>query len=197
MDANRYGGWLDAVINKIRIIGGQWRSRLISFEDAPGLRPTPGRLRETLFNWLQHDVVGSECLDLFAGSGALGFEAASRGAARVVQVELNSRVCACLGGNRDVLNASQIKVVNQNVESYLNGLCGEKFDLVFMDPPFGKAYVEKTCQQLEMTGCLSEYAKIYIEAEKSLELQDVPIDWALLKSSKAGDVVCYLYQRKS
>ena len=121
--------------NKLSIIGGNWRSRKISFEDAEGLRPTPARVRETLFNWLQYDIIGSRCLDLYAGSGALSFEAASRGAKSVVQVENNPVACRCLKTNALALKAEQIKVVQMDAFRYLAG-DAQAFDIVFVDPPF-------------------------------------------------------------
>ncbi|MGZ5576896.1 MAG: RsmD family RNA methyltransferase, partial [Methylobacter sp.] len=108
--------------NKLRIIGGDWRSRQLSFVDAPGLRPTPARVRETLFNWLQYEIVGKNCLDLYAGSGALGFEAASRGAKSVIQVESNAQACRHLRDSALALSAAdRIKVVQSDVLRYLDG----------------------------------------------------------------------------
>ncbi|WP_426992024.1 RsmD family RNA methyltransferase [Methylomonas sp. CM2] len=104
--------------NRIRIIGGQWRGRQILFEDAPGLRPTPSRIRETLFNWLQLDVAGSRCLDLYAGSGALGFEAASRGAKEVWQVENHPNACRWIRDNAGTLAASSINLVERDVSTF-------------------------------------------------------------------------------
>jgi len=125
------------VKNKLRIIGGDWRSRQLSFVDAPGLRPTPARVRETLFNWLQYGIFGKQCLDLYAGSGALGFEAASRGAKSVIQVENNVQACRCLKDNALTLSAAdRIKVVQSDVLRYLAG-DAQAFDVVFLDPPFG------------------------------------------------------------
>ncbi|MDP1665373.1 MAG: 16S rRNA (guanine(966)-N(2))-methyltransferase RsmD [Methylobacter sp.] len=124
--------------NKLRIIGGDWRSRQLSFVDAPGLRPTPARVRETLFNWLQYEIFGKQCLDLYAGSGALGFEAASRGAKSVIQVENNVQACHCLKDNALALSATdRIKVVQSDVLRYLAG-DAQAFDVVFLDPPFGR-----------------------------------------------------------
>ena len=180
---------------RLRIIGGQWRSRIIHFEDAPGLRPTPARLRETLFNWLLLDVQGSACLDLFAGSGALGFEAASRGALRVVQVESNPKVCERLRQNKANLQANQVDVVMRDVDVFLGRYFGESFDLVFMDPPFAKALLPEACRQLDLSGCLGQHAKIYVEAERTLKILDVPENWFLIRNSSAGDVSCFLYQR--
>lgn len=181
--------------NKLRIIGGVWRSRQIVFDDAPGLRPTPDRVRETLFNWLQADVVNSRCLDLFAGSGALGLEAASRGAKRVVQVESNIGVCRNLRDNIVKLAASQITVVAMDVERFLLEPV-ESFDLVFLDPPFAKNLAAPACRQLALSGCLSANAKIYVETERGSSLNDMPPDWRLLKDKVAGDVRFSLFQRQ-
>lgn len=180
--------------NKVRIIGGEWRSRQISFDDAPGLRPTPGRVRETLFNWLQADVVNSRCLDLYAGSGALGFEAASRGAKRVVQVESNSKTTQKLAENCRALNASQIQVVQHDVIQYLKNK-GEQFDLVFLDPPFGLGLIQETCWLLNHGEWLGACAKIYIESEPYLEQSHIPDGWRLLKQKSAGEVAFYLFQK--
>ena len=136
--------------NKLRIIGGDWRSRCISFIDTPGLRPTPARVRETVFNWLRNDIIGSRCLDLYAGSGALGFEAASREAKSVVQVENNSLACKALKDNASTLAATQIKMVQADVLQYLSG-AAQEFDVVFIDPPFAMDLVVQTCLLLEKT----------------------------------------------
>lgn len=163
--------------NQIRIIGGEWRSRQIVFDDAPGLRPTPSRVRETLFNWLQADIYGSRCLDLFAGSGALGFEAASRGAKLVVQVEDSAGNCKRLRENIARLAAGQIQVVQQDAAAYLAGPA-QAFDLVFLDPPFGQGLLESACRLLESQGWLKDYAKIYLESEKNWQTADLPANWA-------------------
>lgn len=180
--------------NQLRIIGGKWRSRQISFEDAPGLRPTPSRVRETLFNWLQADVHGSRCLDLFAGSGALGFEAASRGASAVVQVESNPLVYKKLKENVSKLMAANVQVILDEAHSYL---CSEpiQFDLVFMDPPFGKNYLVDVCCKLESGGWLTDNAKIYMESEPGIDLTAIPQSWEMQKSKKAGEVMFYLFRR--
>ncbi|MDD2759728.1 MAG: 16S rRNA (guanine(966)-N(2))-methyltransferase RsmD [Methylomonas sp.] len=179
----------------LRIIGGQWRSRVIAFDDAPGLRPTPSRVRETLFNWLQADVAGSRCLDLFAGSGALGFEAASRGAKQVVQVENNPRTCQNLEENAAILQAGQIEVVQADVLFFLQS-CRASFDVVFLDPPFAQGLVPPICCQLDRSGLVAPYGKIYIETERALKLHDLPDTWRLLKHKVAGDVGYNLYQRQ-
>ena len=180
--------------NKIRIIGGEWRSRQITFIDAPGLRPTPGRVRETLFNWLHYDIPGSRCLDLFAGSGALGFEAASRGASQVVQVEHNQEACRQLHENCVHLGAHQIKVINSDVFRFLAGN-SEPFSVVFLDPPFAKNLALQTCQWLEDKNWLTKTAKIYVETESNLALNGLPDNWRLLKQKKAGEVGYQLFER--
>ncbi len=181
--------------NKLRIIGGKWRSRQLPFADVPGLRPTPARIRETLFNWLQYDIAGSQCLDLFAGSGALGVEAASRGVKRVVQVENNSSACCLLKANAVLLEARQMQIVKQDVFRFLAG-DAETFDLVFLDPPFAQNMAEQCCHWLEDKGWLAKSAKIYVEVESSLVLQDMPDSWKLLKSGKNGEVGYYLFVRQ-
>lgn len=180
--------------NKLRIIGGNWRSRSITFVDAPGLRPTPARVRETVFNWLRNDLIGSRCLDLYAGSGALSFEAASREAKSVVQVENNPLACRALKENAIALAAGQIKIVQSDVFRYLAG-DAEAFDIVFIDPPFAQGLAVQTCQWLEDKGWLSPHAKIYVEMESTLKLVDMPENWRLLKSKTAGEVGYHLFER--
>ena len=180
--------------NKLRIIGGEWRSRQINFCDAPGLRPTPVRVRETLFNWLQYDIPSSRCLDLYSGSGALGFEAASRGAIAVVQVESNSEVCRALKENAIKLAATQIKIVQSDVFRFLAENSAEPFDIIFLDPPYSMNLAGVTCHWLEDKGWLSQGAKIYVEVDsKQNFLDELPETWRLLKSKTAGDVAYRLF----
>ena len=181
--------------NQVRIIGGRCRGRPLSFSDEPGLRPTPARVRETLFNWLQHDISGSHCLDLFAGSGALGLEAASRGAERVVQVEYNRKVCEFIKQNLLSLGAEeQVEVVRADVIKFLSGE-PQSFHLVFLDPPFCEGLIPACCRLLEQNGWLDQKARIYIEAERGLEITGLPRNWQRLKSKKAGEVGYHLFQR--
>jgi 16S rRNA (guanine966-N2)-methyltransferase len=182
------------VQNKLKIIGGSWRSRNVTFVDAPGLRPTPARVRETLFNWLQNDIIGKRCLDLYAGSGALGFEAASRGAKSVFEIENNPLVCRALKENAIKLAAYQIKIVQMDVFRYLAG-DAEPFDVVFIDPPFALGLAVQTCQWLEEKGWLNKQAKIYVEAESTLKLDGLPPNWRQLKSKVAGEVGYHLFKR--
>ncbi len=179
--------------NKLRIIAGSWRSRQIIFDDIEGLRPTPARVRETLFNWLQDDIIGSRCLDLYAGSGALGFEAASRGAKKVVQVEKNPRVCRQLKANAVNLNATQIKLIQSDAFRFLSA-DPHVFDLIFIDPPFHQKLAIQSGQWLEDKGWLAPKAKIYLEVEHKLLLNGIPKNWRLLKEKSAGEVDYYLFQ---
>ncbi len=183
-----------AKTNKLRIIAGDWRSRQLVFADVPGLRPTPARVRETVFNWLQTDVIGSQCLDLFAGSGALGFEAASRSARSVVMVENNAQACRLISDNKVKLSARQIKLVQADVFKFLAG-DAMPFDVVFLDPPFSKGMAQQACQWLEDKGWLSAIAKIYVEVESKLVLDEIPENWQCLKHKTAGDVGYYLFER--
>jgi 16S rRNA (guanine966-N2)-methyltransferase len=182
------------VKSKIRIIAGEWKNRQIFFADSPGLRPTPARIRETLFNWLQHDVVASRCLDLYAGTGALGFEAASRGAKSVVMVEENAQVCRLIKENKVKLSADQIKIIQSDVFRFLAGDCTH-FNLVFLDPPFTKNLAQQTCHWLEDKDWLADGAKVYVEVESQFVLDEMPKNWKLLKIKKAGGVAFHLFQR--
>ncbi|MFM8444206.1 MAG: 16S rRNA (guanine(966)-N(2))-methyltransferase RsmD [Methylococcus sp.] len=181
--------------NEIRIIGGEWRSRRLRFPPAEGLRPTPDRVRETLFNWLRDVIAGARCLDLFAGSGALGFEAASRGAARVVQVERSETVSAALRHNCALLMADQVHIVQDSARRYLTRPA-EPFDVVFLDPPFRRDWLQPLCGMLEHRGWLAPAAMIYLECEQELRLHDLPRAWRRLREGKAGDVAYSLYQRQ-
>jgi 16S rRNA (guanine966-N2)-methyltransferase len=182
--------------NQIRIIGGEWRSRQISFYDIPGLRPTPARVRETLFNWLQYDIPGSRCLDLYAGSGALGFEAASRGAKTVVQVEQDGNACRALHENVIKLNAKQIHIIQSDAFRFLAESNTVPFDIVFLDPPFGLNLVAQTCHWLEDKDWLNQHAHIYVELESGNNfIEAMPGNWELLKSKTAGEVSYHLFAR--
>lgn len=181
--------------NEIRLIAGEWRSRKLRFPDIEGLRPTPDRVRETLFNWLRDDVEGARCLDLYSGSGALGFEAASRGAARVIQVESDPRVVAALRHHCELLSATQVHVRQENVRQFLTETPEAGFDIVFLDPPFRRGWLVPTCVLLERGGWLAEHARIYLEAERELKLDGLPATWQRLRHGEAGDVAYALYQR--
>jgi 16S rRNA (guanine966-N2)-methyltransferase len=184
----------NGVRNELRIIGGTWRSRKLKFPSAPGLRPTPDRVRETLFNWLKQNLEGLSCLDLYAGSGALGLEAASRGAARVVQVERSPEVCAVLKQNCALLDANQVEVIRLDVSRFLLGPA-TAFDIVFLDPPFHQGLIAPCCALLEKNGWLAPDARIYLEAEAQFTLEGLPGNWRVIRSKKAGGVGYHLCER--
>ncbi len=174
---------------ELRIIGGKWRSRKLTFPAIQGLRPTPSRIRETLFNWLAADLPGSHCLDLFAGSGALGFEALSRGADRVTMIEKNRDITNALQQNKRVLDANGLSILNQDAMGGIAKLDPmNTFDILFCDPPFNQHLMEPLIQAIENSTVLSEAAKLYIETEKSLTSLEFPANWSLLKEKTAGDV---------
>jgi 16S rRNA (guanine966-N2)-methyltransferase len=178
--------------NSVRIIGGGWRGRRVNFPDLPGLRPTPDRVRETLFNWLQHSVAGARCLDLFAGSGALGLEALSRGAKQLVFVEqavaasrsLQEQLIRLGGGGRG-------QVVEMGAARYLRSTA-EPFDIVFLDPPFGRGALAEYVPLLDEGGWLKPGALVYLENEKAEGVPALPAHWELLKSKSAGEVGYHL-----
>lgn len=152
--------------NLLRIIGGEWRSRRLKFADVPGLRPTPDRMRETLFNWLQTQVPGSRCLDLFAGSGALGLEALSRGAREVVLVEKHPAAAGALRDNLALLGACNAVLVKDDAFRYLRSLsAAAAFDLIFLDPPFRQNLLEPALEILLDNALLKPEGMIYLEQE--------------------------------
>jgi len=175
--------------NKVRIIGGQYRRRLLPFPDSEGLRPTPDRVRETLFNWLGQELYGKHCLDLFAGSGALGFEAASREAARVVMVEKSRKVAECLKENRQLLQAKAIDVLSADAVSYLK-TCQERFDVIFLDPPYDSDLLAQVMPLVARL--LTADGLLYFEARRWPELD---AGWQVEKQGKAG-LVHYALARR-
>lgn len=180
--------------NKVRIIAGRWRGRKLSFPDAQGLRPTPDRIRETLFNWLQPVLPGARCLDLFAGSGALGFEAASRGAAQVVMVDSAPEVVRALRANAERLSASSLQIKRQDAAACLAGVSAP-FDVVFLDPPFSNpAVLLQSITGLSVPGRLADGAWIYVEAPAADAGPPVPAGWAPEKQKQAGQVAYRLYR---
>lgn len=182
--------------NRLRIIGGQWRSRQLSFVEAPGLRPTPDRIRETLFNWLQGDVASARCLDLFAGSGAIAFEALSRHAAEVVLVEMHPKAARQLRDNLQLLengDVSRGEVVNADALNFLKR-DSKPFDLIFLDPPYRKGLLPQVLDLIIGSRLLTERGLIYLEHEA-----EESFDWsvwglAIKKQSKAGQVMGYLLE---
>ena len=172
----------------LRVIGGKYRSRLLRVPERPGLRPTPDRVRETLFNWLGQDLSGLACLDLFAGSGALGFEAASRGATRVVLVEKDRAAVAELERNRAALDATQVSIVSGDATAYLARERG-RFDVVFLDPPFRQNAVPAILGVLPPR--LEPDARVYVESDVPVE---VVAPWTELRRARAGQVSYQLLQ---
>jgi 16S rRNA (guanine966-N2)-methyltransferase len=177
--------------NQLRIIGGTWRSRRLDFPDVEGLRPTPDRVRETLFNWLMPIIHGARCLDLFAGSGALGLEALSRGAAAVVLVDRDPRVIATLRKHLQTLQAEGAALAQQGALDYLQGE-PMPFDIVFLDPPFRQGLLQPALELLVSRGWLAPGARIYIEQESEQPMVALPEGWELLRELKAGQVACRL-----
>lgn len=181
---------------EVRIIAGLWRGRKLPVLNAPGLRPTGGRIKETLFNWLMPYIVDARCLDCFAGSGSLGFEALSRQAKRVTFLERESAVAAQLHNNLHRLKCTpqQAQIINQDSLQYLNQAQNTPhFDLVFLDPPFHFNLAEKTIALLHQHNWLSPEALIYVETEKDKPLP-VPAGWQLLKEKSTGQVSYRLYR---
>jgi 16S rRNA (guanine966-N2)-methyltransferase len=175
-----------AKTNQVRIIGGEWRSRRIAFPDHEGLRPSADRVRETLFNWLGQDLSGLGCLDLFAGSGALGFEALSRGAASVVMVEKSRNVCAALRSNADMLGAKNLLLHCADALEFASAAGSDaaaRFDLIFLDPPFHSTLLAQALTRV--VPLLRPGARIYVEGATAF----VPSDsWRVLKRGHAGQV---------
>jgi 16S rRNA (guanine966-N2)-methyltransferase len=174
--------------NRVRIIAGKWRSRLLKFPPVEQLRPTPDRVRETLFNWLGQRVDGLACVDLFAGSGALGFEAASRGAQRVVMVERDREVAKALRESAASLAAEGVEIVEDDALRFVER-AAERFDVAFVDPPFASDLAQRIMQRLP--ACLNPGARVYVESASPLVL-DAP--WQALRADRAGAVRYALYE---
>jgi 16S rRNA (guanine966-N2)-methyltransferase len=184
-------------INRVRIVGGELRGRGIEFPDAPGLRPSPDRVRETLFNWLQANVAGARCLDLFAGSGALGIEAASRGARGVVLVEQSHAVAGALHAAVARLGlSSRVRVVEADALAWLASGRPAPFDIVFLDPPFASALLAPAIDTLEKGGWLADDALIYLERDGGVGDWPLPATWRLLRDKRAGQVAYALARRE-
>jgi len=190
-----------------RIIGGKWRGRKITFDDADGLRPTTDRVRETVFNWLQPYICQGFCLDCFAGSGVLVFEALSRGADKVVFIEQNIKTVNCLKDNISTLNATGASVFHQDALIWLRSAAlrsaqlqqeqvKQKFNLVFLDPPFHCDLLVKASALLVNSGCLTEDAIIYVEHNVDANIV-MPENWFCLKEKKAGQVAYKLYEHRN
>lgn len=193
--------------NTLRIIGGYWRGRKLRFPDVEGLRPTPDRVRETLFNWLQGITLEEDCLDLYAGSGACGLEALSRGARHVSFVDASAQATSAIKTHLSALQCTNAEVLTCSAQQFLKTLNSDKrFGLVFMDPPFAAGLLANDCLALETSGLLKTGAHIYVESgdplpEQQTELPEssasrtFPGNWVLRKQAKAGAVYYGLYQR--
>lgn len=181
---------------QLRIIGGEWRSRRFAFPEGPGLRPTPDRVRETLFNWLAAYVPGARVLDPFAGSGALFLEALSRGASEALALDMNSEAVAALRGHLQTLKCSNGQIQSGDALRYLETQSARPFDLVFLDPPFHQDLLQNTCRLLEERGWLAPDAWIYTESEAAPSRLGLPANWRLHREKKAGSVHYALWQRE-
>lgn len=179
--------------NRVRIISGLWRGRKISFPDLPGLRPSPDRVRETLFNWLAPVIGDSFCLDLFAGSGALGFEALSRGANEVIFVDESEEVFQALSQTQQQLKTEKGQIYRDKAEHFLQ-LTKEPFDIIFLDPPFHQNKLLPTLNVIQARSLLKPKGFVYIEqARKNPEFLTHP-DWRMVKEKMAGQVLFQLIQ---
>ena len=177
-------------------MGGEHGGRRLHFPDGRGLRPTADRVRETLFNWLQGELSERCVLDLFAGSGALGLEALSRGAARVTFVERARPVALQLQKNIDLLGLrDRTRVETRDAERFLGREPGESYDLVFLDPPFADRLLGPVCRQLEASGCLASPAWIYLEQDSSQAWPELPPNWQLHREGQAGQAAFRLLRR--
>jgi 16S rRNA (guanine966-N2)-methyltransferase len=178
----------------LRIIGGSWRGRRFRFPAAEEIRPTPDRVRETLFNWLGPRAIDARCLDLFAGSGALGLEAISRGASRVVFVERDGAAARELRQRLEEWSAPHARVEQADAERFL-AKPSEPFDIVFLDPPFAAGLLSGVSERLETGGWLAPRALIYIESAAREALPPLPATWSELKGKVAGEVGYHLFER--
>lgn len=181
-------------MHQVRIIGGNWKRRMIRFAEIEGLRPTPDRIRESLFNWLMWDInATTRVLDVCAGSGALAFEALSRGAKQAVLIEPNAQQAQCLKNNLIALNCDDASVVQKTAQQALPILQknGAQFDLVFLDPPYSLNLWQELA--LLVQPLLAQHAKIYVEADRPLHELGLPAHWQLIKETKAGSVKAGLF----
>lgn len=181
---------------EVRIIAGIWRGRKLPVLNSQGLRPTTDRIKETLFNWLMPYIVDSRCLDCFAGSGSLGFEALSRQAAFVQFFELDKTAAKQLQQNLQLLECSNGNIQQGNsLQLLANGNSQAPYDLVFLDPPFQQGLLAPTIDALTHGNWLADNALIYIESEKQLGSLSIPPDWQLLKEKIGGEVCFRLYRK--
>ena len=173
---------------RLRIVAGIWRSRVLEIADVEGLRPTSERIRETLFNWLTPRMAGARCLDLFAGTGALGLEALSRGAAAAVFVENSKVAIAALRRNLASLDASGAVIHAGSATEYIDAAGAERFDIVFLDPPFADDNLAELCRLIDESELVTTNANVYLEQDRARPEPDLPDGWTVLKSKVAGNV---------
>jgi 16S rRNA (guanine966-N2)-methyltransferase len=173
---------------RLRIVAGKWRSRLLDIADVPGLRPTSERVRETLFNWLAPSIQGARCLDLFAGTGALGFEALSRGATSVIFVENSRRAAKAIEKSAQILGASGAVIHCGDAAEYLRNARPASFDIIFLDPPFADDRLGELCKQIEACGILAPGGRIYLEQDRAQPEAPLPDRWRILRNKTAGNV---------
>ena len=176
--------------NRFRIIGGEWRSRKLGFPgDVEGLRPTADQIRETLFNWLQMTIAGAHCLDLFAGSGALSFEALSRGAASVTALDLSPKVTSSLRENCSILSCKNLEIIGADAMQWLRKQSGKaQYDVVFLDPPYRLNLLQDCLDLLVAGNFVNAGGMIYLESDRTLESLAFPAGCRLVKAKKAGQV---------
>ncbi len=181
--------------HQLRIIGGQWRGRKLAIAEVKGLRPTGDRIRETVFNWLMHDITGACCLDLFAGSGALGFESLSRGASQVIMLEKHPLAAQKLAEHSNALQTNQATIIQQDSLQWLaqSNMKKAGVDIVFIDPPFVDNLWQTTINHLTNSQLLNERALIYIETPKAQALQ-IPTSWQLHRHKHSGQVTYQLFK---
>ncbi len=180
--------------NSVRIIGGDWRGRRLPVADVPGLRPTGDRCRETLFNWLQPWVPAADCADLFAGTGALGFEAASRGAASVLMIEKHPQAQSVLRQSIEQLQAGQVNLHAGGAMSLIKDLKPDSFDIVFVDPPFDSNLCELVLERLVKSDCVRRGGFIYVESPASVVIP-APEAWSTWRDKQLGEVRMQLFRR--
>lgn len=188
MTAQNMAGKKKSPAGQLRIVAGNWRSRLLQIADVPGLRPTSSRIRETLFNWLTPGIHGARCLDLCAGTGALGIEALSRGAASAVFVERSRLAADTLQSNLASLGAREFEVFTDDARQFLGAPSARKFDLVFLDPPFAADLHDELCRLLDEHHWLATNARIYLELDKDRPEPALPASWSVVKNKTAGKV---------
>jgi len=184
-------------LGEVRIVGGEFRGRKLPVLMAEGLRPTSDRVKETLFNWLQFEVAGSKCLDVFAGSGALSFEAISRGAKQVTMLEFNAQNIKQLKQNVQTLKIPNANIQQVNSLLWLDKKSMQPYDLIFLDPPFHKEFMQKTIDLLFKNGYLHEQSWLYLEQEKQLDWPALPNAWVVHREKSTSQVKFGIFKKDS